>query len=116
MKTLTLRRILELDAQLGAKVRDFARDVNLSTLSHDDNAEVLSEMMASHEGLHPAELMMYVWLQVYVKELRADPENVPWMDVAANYVGVTLSELDNYVSSRDEVALTAAQKDELADF
>jgi len=58
--------------------------------------------VANSLGLPSEEFKMYAWFQVYIRQLTQDYELVPDLGVAAQYVGITQAEFEQYLEERCE--------------
>jgi len=100
MKPITMDRAREWDDLFGDRVGAFVQTVLLKTFFHEDNMETL--YCLSHAlGIPIEELLPYIWLRVYARELRGDYEDLPDIKLVAQQLGVTVEELHEYVCSQD---------------
>jgi len=114
MKALTMERVEQLDAAHGAEIRDFVRNIRISTVLHEDNIEILLAM-AERMGVSRDELSSYVWFQTYVRELRESYEELPSLQAVAQQFGLSLAELDTYINGWNDTMTAEECRDYLED-
>ena len=108
MRTLTMNRVRQLDAEHGAEVRNLLCHTRLETVLHEDNRQLLSDM-AERTGVSIEELSSYIWLQMYIKELRESFDDIPSPAIIARQFSISFNELDDYVCGRD-LSMTAEER------
>lgn len=114
MKALNIERVQQLDAECGAKIRDSLHCIRRENVLHEDNRELFLAM-AERFGVGIEELSSYVWLQMYIREMRESFDDLPSPRVVAQQFGIPLAELDAYICGRDDVTTAEEHRDFLED-
>ena len=116
MKTLTLKRIRELDVLcFGEAFFTILRHSLLSTIGHDDNKRDIREF-AESLGIEAAEISSYCWLQVWIKQWSMDVVLLPSISTVAQQLRLSLEDqevFDDYLFGRAEVLRDLIQSSEL---
>ena len=88
------------DRELG--VRKFLFTIKLSYFSNEDNAQAILGF-AEKLGLVPQKLCMYIWFQIYIRELSESFDDIPLLDVVAQKIGVRFNRrFRRYIGHRAE--------------
>ena len=103
MQNLSWKLVKKFDALCDSDgIRGFLLTVKLSDFFNQDNTqEILG--FAEKLGVKPQELGMYIWLQVYIRELSESFEDTLLKEVVAQYVGLRCNRrFRQYIDRRAE--------------